>query len=132
MPHYTQEQIASIEKVRNIFAEIFQKRKDIDLVYSEKAGYVLLYEIRFEQDRRLEMEPILIGDGAELFDFLLYEVACATFSKFGTMKDVHEANKAEKEIVMRELVKYLEQAPEYRYLAERQFISPLERRNERS
>lgn len=125
--NYTADQIAAIEKVQKVFGETMGKRDDIDLVYSKKAGYLLLFGINNDEGR-LEMDPMFIKSAEDLFDFYLYEVACETFAQIGTLKDVHEANIAEKEYVMKAFEKYFEQAPEYRYLAELQFVSPEARR----
>ena len=127
---YTPEQIEAIEKVQRIFKDLHEKRDDIDLVYSEKAGYIMLFGIRAEEGY-MAMDPMFIETADDLFDFYLYEIACEVFSREfpGNMKDVHESNEKEKEVVMKEFEKYFIQAPEYRYLSEKQFMPPANWKN---
>ena len=123
---YTKEAIESIEKVKKVFAEYLAGFKEMDLVYSEKAGYVLLFGIRLEE-KRLTMDPIFITDGAHLCDFLLYEIACAEMTRITTpssFKDIHEATAEEKISIIKAFAPYMDQLPEYEYLIEKQFQNP--------
>lgn len=123
---YTKEDFESIEKVKNVFAGYMADFKEMDLVYSEKAGYVLLFGIRLDEGR-LTMDPIFITDGAHLCDFLLYEIACAEMTRIttpSTFKDIHEATEEEKVSIIKAFAPYMDQLPEYEYLIEKQFNNP--------
>ena len=56
----TTEQLASIEKVKTVFAGYIEKFDDMDLIYSEKAGYILLYGIRPSEGRLTIMRFFVI------------------------------------------------------------------------
>lgn len=120
---YTKEEHESIEKVKEVFAEYIASFKDMDLVYSEKAGYVILFGIRIEEGR-LTMDPIFIREGGQLCDFLLYEIACETMTRIGEFHDIHEATAEEKVIIKQAFEPYMVQLPEYEYLIEKQFKLP--------
>lgn len=120
---YTKEEYESIEKVKEVFAEYIANFKDMDLVYSEKAGYVILFGIRIEEGR-LTMDPIFIRKGEQLCDFLLYEIACETMTRIGEFHDIHEATAEEKVIIKQAFEPYMVQLPEYEYLIEKQFKLP--------
>lgn len=120
---YTKEEHESIEKVKEVFAEYIANFKDMDLVYSEKAGYVILFGIRIEEGR-LTMDPIFIREGGQLCDFLLYEIACETMTRIGEFHDIHEATAEEKVIIKKAFEPYMVQLPEYEYLIEKQFKLP--------
>ena len=120
---YTKEEHESIEKVKEVFAEYIANFKDMDLVYSEKAGYVILFGIRIEEGR-LTMDPIFIREGGQLCDFLLYEIACETMTRIGEFHDIHEATAEEKVIIKQAFEPYMVQLPEYEYLIEKQFKLP--------
>ena len=117
---YTKEEHESIERVKEVFAEYIANFKDMDLVYSEKAGYVILFGIRIEEGR-LTMDPIFIREGGQLCDFLLYEIACETMTRIGEFHDIHEATAEEKVIIKQAFEPYMVQLPEYEYLIEKQF-----------
>ena len=120
---YTKEEHESIERVKEVFAEYIANFKDMDLVYSEKAGYVILFGIRIEEGR-LIMDPIFIREGGQLCDFLLYEIACETMTRIGEFHDIHEATAEEKVIIKQAFEQYMVQLPEYEYLIEKQFKLP--------
>lgn len=122
---YAKEDVESIEKVKKVFSEYIASFKDMDVVYSEKAGYVLLSGIRVDEGH-LTMDPIFLRDGAHLCDFLLYEIACAEMTRITTpetFRDVHEATEEEKEIIIKAFTPYMNQLPEYDYLIDKQFES---------
>ena len=120
---YTKEEHESIEKVKEVFAGYIANFKDMDLVYSEKAGYVILFGIRIEEGR-LTMDPIFIREGGQLCDFLLYEIACETMTRIGEFHDIHEATAEEKVVIKQAFEPYMVQLPEYEYLIEKQFKLP--------
>ena len=120
---YTKEEHECIERVKEVFAEYIANFKDMDLVYSEKAGYVILFGIRIEEGR-LTMDPIFIREGVQLCDFLLYEIACETMTRIGEFHDIHEATAEEKVIIKKAFEPYMVQLPEYEYLIEKQFKLP--------
>lgn len=123
---YTTEQITSIEKVKKVFAEYMATLPDIDLIYSEKAGYVLLYGIKIDEER-MAMYPIFIRDGRKLCDFLLYEIACEVLCEIGEFHDIHESDAEEKAIIKQAFEPYMVQLPEYAELIDKQFVNPLDK-----
>lgn len=122
--NYTAEQLASIEKVKTVFAGYIEKFDDMDLIYSEKAGYILLYGIR-PSEGRLTMDPIFIREGRQLCDFLLYELACETMTSLGHFHDIHEASESERRSIEKAFSEYMKYLPEYNDLIEKQFKNPM-------
>ena len=120
---YTNEQLASIEKVKTVFEGYMEKFPDMELIYSEKAGYVLLYGIRLSEGR-CTMDPIFIREGKQLCDFLLYELACEVMTRIGNFHDIYEATESERQSIEDAFSKYMVYLPEYKDLIKKQFQNP--------
>ena len=67
---YTKEQKDSIEKVADVFSEYLKSAKDMDLLYSEKFGYIVVAGMNKNEDAFC-MNPIIIKDGRELCLYLI-------------------------------------------------------------
>lgn len=123
--NYTTEQLASIAKVKTVFAGYIDKFDDMDLIYSDKAGYILLFGIRLSECR-LTMDPIFIREGRQLCDFLLYELACEVMTSLGDFHDIHEASESERHLIEEAFSVYMKHLPEYNDLIDKQFQNPLQ------
>lgn len=121
--NYTPEQLTSIEKTQNVFADFLQNAPDLDLIYSNKVGYVMLYNIRPEGDQS-GMVAIFMQDGRQLCDFILLEIAYNTMAQNGITNAIHETTDAERRIIKNVLNKYIIDLPEYHDLIDKQFEFP--------
>lgn len=126
---YTPEQIESIEKVKRVFKDYLDQFPDLDLIYSPKAGYVLLYSIKHYEEI-IDCSPIFIRDGRSLCDFFLYELACNVMTKLEQFHDIHEASPQERDMIEQAFELYLRHLPEYRDLIDHQFRNPFENHNQ--
>lgn len=121
--NYSKEQKESIEKVRTVFMDYIKNSRTLDLLWSDKLGYLLLTGITKEMDD-VYMHPILLEDAETLCYKLLYEIACDVLEAGGNFDDIFESTPAEKCAVIKAFQPYLEQLPEYEYLIEELFAAP--------
>jgi len=121
---YTDTQKLEIERVKSVFRDYIQASQYIDLVRSEKLGYILLYINPPTQD--LGMEPEIITDGSDLCELLLSEVAADVLELTRNEHSVSEADPLEKSEILKRLEPFAEQLPEYRHLFEELFTKTKE------
>ena len=112
---YTQEQWNEIEKVIAVFSDYVHDSKQLDLIYSEKFGYILLYDACAEVDRQ-DLIPIVIDEAGELCNHIITEIVNDILREKHVMHDLCDATPEEKNLIADALEKYLEKIPEYRYL----------------
>lgn len=117
---YTKEQKEKLEKVMEVFGDYMKESPYVEVVWSEKIGYIFLNVDKKHQD----VDFIIPLDCTEtLCGRLCYEVAQDVLMLTGNDHAVREADPLEKAEIWRRLEPYLEQLPEYRYLAEKMFTS---------
>lgn len=121
--NYSKEQLKSIEKVKNIFADYIANSKTLDLLWSDKLGYILITGISKEMDA-IVMDPEIITDASRLCDQFLYEIACDTLESLGPLHDVHESSPLEQQLILDACLPYMKQLPEYSRLIDNLFINP--------
>ena len=121
--NYTPEQLTSIEKTKNVFADFLQAAPDMDLIYSSKVGYVMLYGFRPGGDPR-GMVAIYMEDGRQLCDFILLEIAFNTMNQNGITNSIYETTEEERRIIKKVLNECLVDLPEYQDLVDKQFETP--------
>ena len=117
---HTKEQLESIRKVEKVFSDYIDSHDDMELIYTKKAGYVLLYGLQ-RNERKLAMDPVFIVDGEHLCDFLLFEIVHDVLREVGSGHDVDEITAEERSIMEKAFEPYLQQLPEYRELGPLQF-----------
>ena len=125
---YTVEQIQSIEKVKEFFSDYIAKFDDMELIKTEKAGYILLYGIK-AMEGQLVFDPVFISDGAQLCDFLLSELANEVMQELDPKRehDIYEATTKERIAIEEAIEPYIKQLSEYRHLIVELYKHPFER-----
>lgn len=124
--NYSKEQLKSIEKVETVFADYLKDCWTLDLLWSDKLGYLLITGITKDMNN-IVMHPEIIRDGERLCDQLLYEIACDVLESNGNFYDIYESSPQEKSLILNAYHPYMSQLPEYSNLIERHFICPEER-----
>lgn len=124
--NYSKEQLKSIEKVKTIFEGYLKDCWTLDLLWSDKIGYLLVTGITKDKNN-IVMHPEIIHDGERLCEQLLYEIACDVLSSNGNFHDIYESSPLEKELILKAYHPYMIQLPEYSDLIERHFICPEDR-----
>lgn len=118
---YTQTQKDGIEKVIAVFAEYIKDSPYADIVLSDKLGYVFL---NIDPDKfSIEMEPVIIESAEKLCEELLHEISNDVMENTS-----HEFTLAEAPLDIRLEIEsrfgvYLDQLPQYRYIADDMFKS---------
>lgn len=115
---HTKEQKKQMEKIMEVFRNYLKESPYAEVVWSDKIGYIFLNVDINRQD----VDFILPLDCAEtLFGRLCYEVAQDVLMMTGNDHAVREADPLEKAEIWKRLDPYLEQLPQYQYLAEKLF-----------
>ena len=116
---YSEAQRSKIEKVRAAFQDDIQNSGYIDLLWSDKAGYVLLpLNPENEDGFRVESEPELIENAEMLCERLFTEIFYDVINFSGKKHDTDQVDAEERAEVERRLRPYIEKFPEYKSLAE--------------
>ncbi len=119
---YTEEQKLEIERVAAAFKDYIDPNPTIDILWSDKMGYILFLGYMPKQDS-LVMLPELIRSPERLCSQLLYE-AFHDFTK--TLGDSHcpeDASVAEYIQYKKEMARYMDQLPEYEHVLEELFVN---------
>lgn len=118
---YTKEQNLEIEKVAAVFKDYIKANPGIELVWSDKMGYVLFIGYMPERDD-LVMQPDLLRSGERLCCQLLYEAFHDFTKERGDSHGPDDASVAEVILFKRKMAQYMEQLPEYEYVIDELFI----------
>ena len=121
--NYSKEQKESIEKVRTVFLDYIKNSRTLDLLWSDKLGYLLLTGITKEMDD-VYMHPILLEDAETLCHKVLYEIACDVLEAEGNYDDIFDASPIERDRILQAFSPYMVQLPEYEYVIEELFRAP--------
>lgn len=124
--NYTKEQLESIEKVKTVFANYIQNSKTLDLLWSDKLGYILITGITKNMDDFV-MQPEVITTAERLCDQLLYEIACDVLESRGHCHDIYISTPLEKQLILEAYQPYMNQLPEYSHMLEMHFTDPTKR-----
>ena len=124
--NYTKKQLESIEKVKIVFAEYIQNSRTLDLLWSDKLGYILITGITKNMDDFV-MHPEVITTAERLCDQLLYEIACDILESRGHCHDIYISTPLEKQLILEAYQPYMSQLPEYSDMLEIHFIDPAKR-----
>lgn len=118
--HYTAAELAKIKKVLNVFEGFIAETEHIDIVFSKKAGYLMIPLDEGEFSCAVEVEEIASAE--DLCDLLLYEVCNDLMEKEGIrFQAIYECSPALQEEARRQMQIYLKLLPEYTHLMEQQF-----------
>lgn len=112
---YTKEQKTEIERIAEVFGGYIRKSPYLDLVWSDKVGYLLL-KISVEY-RSLEGESLIIEDAETLCKELFSEIVQDVLFDSGNDNCSMAVDSAEGAEIERRFLPYLDQLPEYGKLA---------------
>lgn len=112
---YTKGQKRELEKAIEVFRDYLEGSQYLDLVWSDKVGYVLL-KVSTEF-RHLEGEPLIIEDGEELCRELFSEIVMDVLQESGNDHSSHAVDPLEAAEITRRLQPYLERLPQYQEIA---------------
>ena len=124
--NYTKEQLESIEKVKTVFADYIQNSRTLDLLWSNKLGYILITGITKNMNDFV-MQPEVITTAERLCNQLLYEIACDVLESRGNCHDIYISTPLEKQLILESYQPYMSQLPEYSDMLEIHFIDPTKR-----
>ncbi len=113
---YTKEQKAELEEMAAAFGEYLKNSEYLELLWSDKIGYILL-KLSIP-DRSLPLAPVVIEDGEMLYEELLIEIANDVLEYTGNEHDRANADPLEREEIKKRCHPYMEQFPQYQKLAE--------------
>ena len=112
---YTEEQLRELEEIIGVFRGYLEGSQYLDLVWSDKVGYVLL-KISAEYCH-LEGESLVIEEGEELCRELFSEIVTDVLLESGNDHSSQAVDPLEAAEIARRFQPYLEQIPQYREIA---------------
>ena len=111
---YSPAEEGQIQKVLTAFADYLKLAKYVDVLYSEKIGYVFLM---IEAPGPEVLDAQRIWTGAELCRRLMRDMAQSFLDQHpGVYETIQDIAPADQERILRELRKYTADIPEYRSL----------------
>ena len=110
-----QKKKAEIERVINVFHDYIEQATFLDILWTDKAGYVFLYIDGIDV---LAVDSTYIESAEMLFSRPISEIESDVLVSTGNEHTMAEADYLEKREMQRRFKPYLEQFPEYRHLAE--------------
>lgn len=114
---YTSEQKAEIEKVRAVFLEYIQTSPYIDLLWSDKFGYLLVsIDPTPKSTAALESDLDLIDSGETLCNLLFSEIYLDVINSVGKKHDSTDPDKQQRAEFERRRYHYTALLPEYEHL----------------
>lgn len=113
---YTKEQEKEIRRVIRVFEGYLKDSPYLDLVWSDKVGFVLL-KISTEH-RSLEGESLVIEDAETLCEELFSEIALDVLLESGNDHESMAADEAEGAEIERRFLPFLRELPEYGTIAD--------------
>lgn len=113
----------AIEKVRGVFEGYIQASPYMELLWSDKLGYVLML---IDSKTSEIVENRVVTDAESLCRYLIGEIAQKALEIMGKDHDACELSPREHDEIRKELKPYMEQLPEYGYLLRKHFKPPSE------
>ncbi len=113
---YTKEQKKELDEITEAFQEYLRASEYLELVWSDKIGYILL-KINMSE-RNIPLAPVIIEDGEMLCEELFNEIANDVLEYTGNEHEMKDADPLERTEIKRRYQPYIEQFPQYRQLAE--------------
>ncbi|NBH15461.1 hypothetical protein D3Z36_15060 [Lachnospiraceae bacterium] len=112
---YTEEQRTELEEIIETFQTYLKDSQYLDLVWSEKVGYVLL-KISMEY-RHLEGESLIIEEGADLCRELFSEIVTDVLQESGNDHSSQAVDPLEAAEIKKRFQPYLQRLPQYQEIA---------------
>lgn len=113
---YTKEQKKELEEMVTAFGDYLRNSEYLELIWSDKIGYILL-KISVSS-RSIPLAPVIIEDGEMLCEELLCEIANDVLEYTGNDHDRKNADPLERAEIRRRYQTYIEQFPQYQQLTE--------------
>lgn len=113
---YTKEQKKELDEIVAAFESYLKDSEYLELVWSDKIGYILL-KISMS-DRSIPLAPVIIEDGEMLCEELFSEIATDVLEYTGNDHERENADPLERAEIKRRYEPYIERLPQYRQLAE--------------
>lgn len=124
--NYTKQEKIEIEKVRAVFGDYIRTSPCMDLVWSDKAGYLYLnLELTAGCPGELGTAPTFIRNAEMLCDRLFMEIVYDVINSSGKGHAPYEADEQERAEIERRLRPCLRQLPEYARLTKQLYAAPL-------
>ena len=83
---YTKEQNEELEKVCRVFDSYIRENPYVDVVWSDKLGYIYLSGIAPDRED-VCMAPLILRTGEELCEELIYNMAADILKQIGVHRD---------------------------------------------
>lgn len=113
---YTKEQKKELEEMVTAFGDYLRNSEYLELIWSDKIGYILLKI--WVSSRSIPLAPVIIEDGEMLCEELLCEIANDVLEYTGNDHDRKNADPLERAEIRRRYQTYIEQFPQYQQLTE--------------
>ena len=113
---YTEEQKKELEEMVTAFGDYLRNSEYLELIWSDKIGYILLKI--WVSSRSIPLAPVIIEDGEMLCEELFCEIANDVLEYTGNGHDRKNADPLERAEIRRRYQPYIEQFPQYQKLAE--------------
>lgn len=105
----------AIEKVRRVFEDYIKASPYMELLWSEKLGYVLM---SIDERSSEIMESRVVTDAENLCRCLINEIAQKALEAMEKDRDTYELPSSDRAEIEKELGLYMDQLPEYAHLFE--------------
>ena len=109
------------KKVCKVFGDYMERSPYIDLLWSDKLGYILA---QMNAKKGEIVESQVISDAGSLCWIMFHEVAGEVLQRTNKEHALYEADAAERDEIEKTLMPYAEQLPEYRDFYGRLFERP--------
>lgn len=103
----------AIEKVGRVFSDYIKNSASMELLWSEKLGYILML---IHRETSEIMESQVLTDAESFCRYMLGEVAQDVLKHMGKDHDAYELTETERTEIRKQLRPYMEQLSEYGYL----------------
>lgn len=113
---YTKEQKKELEEMVTAFGDYLRDSEYLELIWSDKIGYILLKIC--VSSRSIPLAPVIIEDGEMLCEELFCEIANDVLEYTRNDHDRKNADPLEQAEIRRRYQPYIEQFPQYQQLAE--------------
>ena len=115
---YSPQEKAEIERVINVFRDYIKDSTYLDLVWSDKIGYIYLIIDGLD---RPHAEGRYVKSAEHLASVLLGDIETDVFLSTGNEHSLEDADYRELAEIDRRQKPFLDQLPEYRYLSKKTF-----------
>ena len=123
---YTEKDLCAIEKVKTVFCDYLRQAKGIELLWSDKIGYILFLEIPKDMEEEFGVQPFIIKNAEVLCSYILSDIAYEYIETSPrTCHDPYATSAEEREQIRALYAPYITQLPEYKHLIEAIFIESI-------